>query len=78
MNILPPHTLVDLQKKFLGKKIKLPDTNEYTGFGIKGGYISGVCNSTGYNKNFPSWGLTVVINRMPITNVDHTKIELVK
>jgi len=66
-----------LQLKYLGKKIILPDTNQYTGFGIQGGMVGGICQSIGYNENFPSWGLTVVIGRLPITNVDHTKIELV-
>lgn len=68
--------IAELQLKYLGKKIVLPDTNQYKGFGTKGGTIGGVCNSIGYNKNFPNWGLTVVVNRLPITNVDHTKIKL--
>ena len=65
-----------LQYKFLGKKIQVPNTH-YTGFGIRGGTISGVCTFIGYNPNFPSWGLQVTINRMPITNVDASTIKLI-
>lgn len=75
--ILNKEQIAALQLKYLGKKIKLPDTNKYTGFTRDRSDVSGICQSIGYNLFIPSWGLVVVIDRMPITNVDHTKIELV-
>ena len=68
-----------LQDKFLGKRIKVPWVNT-SGFGIKrpDDCVVGICEFIGPNPNFPSWGLQVTIGRMPITNVDYTKIELVK
>lgn len=68
----------ELQDKFLGKKIRVPWINN-TGFGIvrDNDSIVGICEFIGPNKHFPSFGLQVTIGRMPIRNVDHTKIELV-
>lgn len=68
----------ELQDKFLGKRISVPWTNT-TGFGTKipNDTVVGICEFIGPNPLFPSWGLQVTIGRMPITNVDYTKIKLV-
>ena len=68
----------ELQDKFLGKRIRVPWENK-TGFGIKrpDDCVVGICEFIGPNPTFPSWGLQVTIGRMPITNVDYKKIELV-
>lgn len=38
--------------------------------------VCGVLQFAGNNENFPSWGLQLTIDRMPITNVDVNNIEL--
>jgi len=67
-----------LQDKFLGKKVKVPWTNT-SGYGIKreNDYIIGKCEFIGYNPFFPSFGLQITIDRMPIRDIDHRKLELV-
>lgn len=68
----------ELQDKFLGKRIRVPYTNT-TGYGTKtaNDSVVGLCQFIGPNPNFPTWGLQVTLDRMPITNVDYKKIELV-
>jgi hypothetical protein len=68
----------ELQDKFLGKRISVPWVNK-TGFGIviDGEVVVGVCQFIGPNPTFPSFGLQVTIDRMPIRNVDYKKIKLV-
>jgi hypothetical protein len=68
----------ELQDKFLGKRISVPWVNK-TGYGIviDGEVVVGVCQFIGPNINFPSFGLQVTIDRMPIRNVDYKKIKLV-
>ena len=67
-----------LQRKFLGKVVKVPWVNN-TGFGFKreNDYVVGVCKWIGPNPYFPSFGLQVTVGRMPIRNVDYKKIETV-
>lgn len=75
MTQLTPQQIKQLQDKFLGKRISVPYNGPY-----KRGNddtVGGVCEYLDYNPNFPSWGLQVTISRMPIQNVDHTKIKLI-
>ena len=65
----------ELQKKYLGKKIKVPIDNKILNTNLR--YIIGNCDFIGYNEYLPSWGLQVTIDRLPISNVDVTKIELI-
>lgn len=57
-----------LKDLFLGKKISLINN------AVK---VVGVCDFIGHNEYFPSWGLQVTIERMPIINVNYTKIKIV-
>jgi hypothetical protein len=65
-----------LQDKFLGKRIRIPWVNP-SGMGTNQDTITGICNFIGINENFPTFGLQVTIERTPIRDVDHTKIQLV-
>ena len=77
MTQLTPQQIKQLQDKFLGKRISVPWINT-TGYGGTGeDNVSGVCEFIGYNPSLPSWGLQVTIGRMPIQNVDYTKIKLI-
>lgn len=75
MTKLTPQQIKQLQDKFLGKRISVPYNGPYK----RGNddIVAGVCEYLNYNPNFPSWGLQVTIGRMPIQNVDHTKIKLI-
>lgn len=76
---LTDEQLKQLQDKFLGKRVKVPWVNS-TGYGIKreDDYVIGKCEYLGYNPFFPSRGLQITVDRMPINDVDHRKIELVR
>jgi hypothetical protein len=75
---IPQVILDELKSRFLGKRIRVPDTNKYTGFGIEGGHIEGICEFIGINPNIPSWGLQVTIGRLPITDVKINSISLIE
>lgn len=65
---LSPKQISELKTKFLGKKITFRDTN-----GVK---HVGTSDFIGYNEFFPMWGLQITIDRTPITNVNHSTIQL--
>ena len=71
--------LKELQDKFLGKQVKVPWVNT-TGYGIirEDDYVMGKCEYLDYNPFFPNRGLQITINRMPITDIDYKKIELIE
>jgi hypothetical protein len=77
MTQLTPQQIKQLQDKFLGKRIKVPIQKRADGMGSYNSTVTGDCQFIGYNPMFPSFGLQVTLDRMPITNVDHTKIKLV-
>lgn len=66
-----------LQDKFLGKRVKVPFVNN-SGYGIKreDDYVVGICKYLDYNPFFPGRGLQITVDRLPITDVDYRKIEL--
>ena len=70
---LTPQQIKQLQDKFLGKRILVPwiDNDGNLGF------VGGKCEFIDYNPKFPSWGLQVTVSRMPIQNVDPSKIRLI-
>ena len=41
-----------------------------------GTYVAGLCTFLGENPKFPTWGIMIVIDRLPITNIDLSKIIL--
>jgi hypothetical protein len=47
----------------------------YDGEGVR---WVGICQSISVRPLVPSWGLVVVIDRTPITNVDFTSIKLIE
>lgn len=64
----------ELQDKFLGKRIRVPWNSAYSY--RDSDTVTGICTFIGINEHFPSWNLQVTVDRLPLTNVDHTKIEL--
>jgi hypothetical protein len=62
--------LEQLVNQYVTKKIEV-----YDGEGVR---WVGICQSISVRPLVPSWGLVVVINRTPITNVDFTSIKLVE
>jgi hypothetical protein len=67
MTQIPQEIIDQLREQFLGKRIIVHGD---------GGRFVGVCNFLGHNEFFPSWGLQVTLDRMPVTNVEIKKIEL--
>lgn len=57
-------------EQFKNKKISFQDD--------KGEKFAGMCDSIGYNRMLPSWGLVIVSDRTPISNVIFNTIRLVK
>jgi hypothetical protein len=67
---IPQPILNELQLRFLGKKISVEIKDSKP--------VIGVCEFIGHNPFFPHWGLQVVIDRYPLTNVDVKSISLVE
>ena len=65
---LPQEVLQELEDQFLNKRISVDIENDKS--------IIGVCEFIGHNPFFPHWGLQVVVNRYPITNVSIKSIHL--
>jgi len=42
------------------------------------GNVVGECTFFGYNPHFPSFGLQITVDRMPLTNIDISQIELLE
>lgn len=59
----------ELREKFLGKRVEV-EFREST--------IVGICNNIGHNGHLSSWGLVVVVNRLPVTNLNESQIKLVQ
>jgi hypothetical protein len=76
--MLTKEQLKELKEKFYGKRVEVPIQKRKDGMGSSSKLtVIGECQFIGYNDMFPSFGLQVTLDRMPITNVDHTKIKLV-
>lgn len=58
----------ELQDNYLGKRIRVP---------FRDSTVTGICKFIGHNPHLPTWELQVTIGRLPISNVDETKIELI-
>ena len=66
--MLKKQEIEELNTKFLNKRILVIDSTGKT--------IGGKCTFIGFNSFFPSWGLQVTVDRMPISNVNPKNIKL--
>jgi hypothetical protein len=66
--MLEKQEIEELNTKFLNKRILVTDSTGKT--------IGGKCTFIGFNNLFPSWGLQVTVDRMPISNVNPKNIKL--
>jgi hypothetical protein len=41
------------------------------------GNVVGECTFFGYNPHFPTFGLQITVDRMPLTNINISQIELI-
>lgn len=67
----------ELQEKYLGKRIQIP-YSYLNNIGSSRPTVEGICKFIGHNPNFPSWGIQVTIERMPVTNVDISTIKIIE
>lgn len=66
----------ELRDKYLGKRIEVPYSHPMK-VGSAKETVAGICQYIGINPMFPSWGIQVTIDRLPISNVDISKINIV-
>lgn len=72
--MLSPELDTLLKEQFLGKRIevKMPATPTQAAYNVVG-----MCTFIGNNEYFPSFGLQVTVDRLPIKNVEVQNISLV-
>lgn len=56
-----------VRNKFIGKKIEFKNES--------GERFVGVCQYLDYNPNFPTWGLQVTVDRLPVPHVKFNTIK---
>ena len=66
----------ELKDTYLGKRIEVPYKYPIPNIGSGKETVAGICKNIGHNPSLPSWGIVVVIGRLPIPNVDPLKIKI--
>lgn len=67
---IPEETITQFKEEIMGKRVQV--------WTEKTGKVTGICAFFGYNRHFPSWGLQITLDRMPITNVELKNIKIVE
>ena len=74
-------TVAAMQLMLLGKRVKVTgckSKNPMPDGSYNLGNVIGECTFFGYNPHFPSFGLQITVDRMPLTNIDISQIELLE
>lgn len=73
-------TVNAMSEMLLGKRVKVTGCKSKTQMAdgtYNFGNVVGECTFFGYNQHFPSFGLQITVDRMPLTNIDISQIELI-
>lgn len=80
MERLSDATVTAMQQMLLGKRVKVTgckSRNPMPDGSYNLGNVTGECTFFGYNPHFPSFGLQITVDRLPLTNVNIAQINLI-
>lgn len=72
---IPETTIQQLREQLIGKTVSVTG-QRYRGRDI--GVIIGTCEYFGYNEVLEDWGLQITIDRMPLSNVSISQINIIE
>ncbi len=78
---LTDDTIKAMRAMLLGNRVKVTgckSKNLMSDGTYNFGNVVGECTFFGYNPHFPSFGLQITVDRMPLTNIDISQIELLE
>ena len=81
MKRLTEDTVKAMREMLIGNRVKVAGCKSKTQMAdgtYNLGNVVGECTFFGYNTHLPSFGLQITVDRMPLTNIDISQIELIE